>query len=336
DPILKRLEVEVENIDELPEMKAMSLQFALGKSYDDIKEYDKAFPHFIEGCRIKRSQFEYNADNQERTCKDIAEYFNEENISRLSGGTTPSDRPIFVLGMPRSGTTLVETILASHPAVYGAGELYDLLKVANQPKLGAKSEGFPISMQGLTADDVKEMGERYLVGLRKHNDDAKRVTDKMPANYMALGLIHLMLPEAKIVHVMRNPADICLSNFTKNFHNSQLHSYDLVEMGRNYVSYAKLMEHWRAVLPEGSFYEVQYEQLVTDPDKQSRSLVEYCGLEWNDACLTPHKTERGVKTASVTQVRQPVYTDSVERWRRYEKYLQPLLETLGDYAPVAK
>ncbi len=336
DPILKRLEAEVEKIDELTESKAMSLQFALGKSYDDVKEYDRAFPHFIEGCRIKRSQFEYNIETQEKTCKNISEFFVEETFNRLKGGASPSDRPIFVLGMPRSGTTLVETILASHPDVYGAGELYDLLKVANQPKLGVKSEGFPISMQGLTADDVKEMGERYLSGLMKYNRDAKRVTDKMPANYMAVGLIHLMLPEAKIVHVMRNPADICLSNFTKNFHNSQLHSYDMVEMGRYYVSYAKLMEHWRKVLPAGSFYEVQYEQLVADAEVQSRSLVEFCGLEWDEACLTPHKTERGVKTASVAQVRQPVYTSSVERWRRYEKHLQPLIEALGEYAPAGK
>jgi hypothetical protein len=134
---------------------------------------------------------------------------------------------------------------------------------------------------------------------------------------------------------MRNSADICLSSFTKNFNNSQLHSYDLVEMARFYVNYAKLIEHWREVLPEGSFYEVQYEQLVANPEEETRKLVEFCGLEWDDACLSPHKTERNVKTASITQVRQPIYTSSVERWRRYETHLKPLLDALGKYAPTA-
>jgi tetratricopeptide (TPR) repeat protein len=335
DQILKRLEDEAEKMEDLPETKAMSLHFALGKSYDDIGEYERGFPHFLEACRIKRSKIEYNPDNHDLSCSNIRKFFTKENIGRLQGGARPSDLPIFVLGMPRSGTTLVETILASHPEVHAAGELHDILRIANQPKLGVKSEGFPISMQGLTNDDVKEMGERYLAKLRKHDEDAKRITDKMPANFMALGLIHLMLPEAKIIHLMRNSADCCLSSFTKNFNNSQLHSYDLTEMARFYVNYAKLIEHWRQVLPEGSFYEVQYEQLVADPEPETRKLVEYCGLEWNDACLTPHKTERNVKTASITQVRQPIYTSSVERWKRYEKYLKPLLDALGEYAPTA-
>ena len=335
DAILKKLEEEAENIDEFPETKAMSLHFALGKSYDDIGEYERAFPHFLEACRLKRSKIEYNADNHDLTCRNIRNFFTGTNINRLKGGARPSDLPIFVLGMPRSGTTLVETILASHPDVYAAGELHDILRIANQPKLGVKSEGFPISMQGLTKEDIKEMGERYLAKLRKHDKNARRITDKMPANFMALGLIHLMLPEAKIVHIMRNSADCCLSSFTKNFNNSQLHSYDLTEMARFYVNYARLMEHWRTVLPENSFYEVQYEQLVAEPEPETRRLVEYCGLAWNDACLTPHKTERNVKTASITQVRQPIYTSSVERWKRYEKYLKPLFDALGEYAPTA-
>jgi hypothetical protein len=236
--------------------------------------------------------------------------------------------------MPRSGTTLVETILASHPQVFAAGELNDLLRIANQPKPGVLSEGFPLSMQGLTAEDLKKMGSRYVAGLRKHSTVAGRITDKMPANFMALGLIHLMLPNAKVLHVQRNPADICLSGFTRHFNsNSQLHSYDLREMGLFYVDYARLMEHWRQVLPEGAFLDVRYEELVAEPEENTRAILEYCGLDWDDACLTPHKTKRTVKTASVTQVREPVYTTSVERWRRYEQHLGPLFEALGEYAP---
>lgn len=333
DPTLTRLEAEAEKIAEMPRTKAMSLHFALGKAYDDIKAYDKSFPHFLKACRIKRSTIQYDANNHDLACKNIRKFFSKETIERFSGAGDTSDLPIFVLGMPRSGTTLTETILASHPDVFGAGELHDLLRIANQPKFGVVSEGFPISMQGLTKDDLTKMGTRYVEGLRKHDTNAKKITDKMPANYMALGLIHLMLPKAKIVHIMRNSADICLSAFTKNFNNSQHHSYDLVEMARYYVNYELLMEHWRKVLPEGSFYEVQYERLVANPEDESRKLIEFCGLEWNEACLTPHKTERNIKTASVTQVRQPVYTSSVERWRRYEKHLQPLLEALGKYAP---
>ena len=156
----------------------------------------------------------------------------------------------------------------------------------------------------------------------------------MPANFLAVGLIHLMLPNAKIVHIKRNAADICLSCFTKLFNHSQYHSYDLTELGRYYANYAKLMEHWRNVLPAGAFLEVQYEELVADKEAQTRRLIEYCGLEWNDACLESHKNERSIKTASVTQVRQPMYTTSVERWRPYEKHLQPLFAALGEYAPT--
>lgn len=333
DPLIARLEEESRDLATMSPTRAMSLHFALGKVYDDLKEYDKAFPHFLKGCQIKRARVDYSADRHERMCLDIQRYFNSEAIERLRGGGDPSDLPIFVLGMPRSGTTLVETILASHPNVFPAGELHDLLRIANNPKIGVRSEGFPLSMQGLTRDDLTKMGERYLANLRKHSAEARKITDKMPANFLALGLIHLMLPNAKIVHVMRNAADICLSSFTKNFNNSQVHSYDLTEMGRFYVDYARLMEHWRRVLPRGAFYEVQYEELVADPEAQSRQLVDFCGLDWHDACLTPHKTERTVKTASVAQVREPVYTSSVERWRRYEKHLKPLFDALGEYAP---
>lgn len=334
DPLVARLEQEAIKIPTLTPTRALSLHFALGKVYDDLKDYDRAFSHFQEGCRIKRQTISYSSERHSLLYRNIATFFNAETMTRLGGAGDPSDLPIFVLGMPRSGTTLVETILASHPQVYAAGELHDLLRIANQPKPGVQSEGFPLSMQGLTADDLTRMAERYVTGLRKHSAEAGRITDKMPANFMALGLIHLMLPNAKVIHVQRNPADICLSAFMKNFNsNSQLHSYDLREMGLFYVDYARLMEHWRQVLPEGAFFDIRYEELVAEPEQHTRALLAYCGLDWNDACLTPHKTRRTVKTASVTQVREPVYTSSVERWRRYEKHLEPLLAALGEYAP---
>ncbi|HSH13907.1 MAG TPA: sulfotransferase, partial [Desulfurivibrionaceae bacterium] len=247
----------------------------------------------------------------------------------------PSPLPIFVLGMPRSGTTLTEQIIASHPLVHGAGELPDLLELANHPREGAV-EGYPLSLQGLTRSDLVDLGEKYVRGLQARNPAAQRITDKMPANFNCLGLIHLMLPNAKIIHVRRNPVDTCLSGFTRLFNKSQHQSYDLAEIGRYYRNYAELMAHWRRVLPAGAFYEIQYEELVADNENQARALLEYCGLEWHEACLESHKTSRNIRTASVTQVRQPIYQSSVERWRKYEKHLGPLLEALGDLVPSGR
>jgi len=334
DPSLARLEAEAEKIDTLPPTKALSLHFSLGKAYDDLKEYDKAFPHFIAGCRLKRARIEYDADDFDRACANIRSFFSRETIERLRGAGDPSDVPIFVLGMPRSGTTLTETIIASHPDVHGAGELHDLLAIAGKPRENGESPGYPVSLQDITHADLTAMGARYVAGVRARNAEALHITDKMPANFLAVGLIHLILPNAKIIHIKRNAADICLSGLNKLFHtNTQLHSYDMTEMGHYYVNYARLMEHWREVLPADAFYEVQYEELVADKEAQTRKLIDYCGLEWNDACLESHKTSRSIKTASITQVRQPVYTSSVERWRHYENYLGPLLEALGEYAP---
>lgn len=332
DANLRALEKQAEQLAGMSETKALSLHFSLGKSYDDIKEHERAFPHFLEGCRLKRKRIQYNADDNTKACANIQNYFTAETIESLRGEGETSDLPIFVLGMPRSGTTLTEQILASHPDVYGAGELPDLLYLAAHPK-SEPTEGFPLSMRGLTPDDLAAMGARYVAGLRERAPASRCITDKMPANFFCVGLIHLMLPNARIVHVNRNPVDTCLSGFTRLFNKSQYHSYDLAEIGRYYRNYADLMDHWRAVLPQGAFLDVQYEDMVADNEGQARRLLDYCNLEWNDACLDFHKTERNVRTASVTQVRQPIYSSSVERWRKYEQFLGPLLKELGDLVP---
>lgn len=332
DDNLAALLTAAEKLDSMPETRALSLHFALGKAHDDLKHYDEAFAHYQAGCALKRKRLNYSADNTDLVVDNIAALFSKDNIERLRGGGCDSELPIFVLGMPRSGTTLTEQIIASHPRVYGAGELNDLLDLACRGPEGKGTE-YPTALRDITPDGLRQLGEQYVARLRARNASADRITDKMPANFNCLGLIHLMLPRAKIIHVKRNPVDTCLSGFTRLFNRSQHHSYDLVEMGRYYRSYARLMEHWRAVLPAGAFYEVQYEELVADQEAQSRALIEYCGLEWDDACLQPHKTERSIRTASVTQVRQPVYNSSVERWRKYEPHLGPLLEVLGDLVP---
>lgn len=329
DENLAALQAAAATIDSMPATRALSLHFALGKAYEDLKEYDNAFPHFLEGCRLKRARIDYNGDNNRLVAENIRKMFSAERLDSLRGAGNPDDTPIFVLGMPRSGTTLTETIIASHPDVHGAGELPDLLHIIGQP-LGKPPLGYPLSIGNLTKDDLARMADQYLRQIRTRAPDARHITDKMPANFLGVGMIHLMLPNAKVVHVRRNPIDTCVSAFTRLFNKSQHQSYDLRELGRYYRDYLAIMAHWREVLPAGSFYEIQYEDLVANQEEESRKLLAFCGLEWNDACLDPHKTERTVKTASVTQVRQPVYKTSVERWRVYEKYLGPLLEELGD------
>lgn len=323
----------IENdLSSLPEGQRMSFHFALGKCYDDMKNPALAFPHFLAGCQAKRAQLDYDEARILQQFDDLIEIFSTDNIQRLQGSGNASGVPIFVLGMPRSGTTLTEQIIASHPAVFGAGELPDLHLTAAQ-NTASEPKRFPDNLRNLDATTLTQWGSDYLNALRTRAPSAAHITDKMPANFFMLGLIHLMLPNAKIIHVNRNPVDTCLSCFTRLFRGKQEHTYDLAELGRYYVQYSKLMQHWRMVLPAGSFFDVQYEDIVADKEAAARSLIEYCGLEWDAACLNFHETVRPVRTASVTQVRQPIYTSSVERWRPYQAFLTPLLEALGEWQP---
>ena len=314
--------------------KQISLHYALGKSFDDLQEWDKAFLHFMEGARLKRAKLNYDAEADSTRTRRIAEVMGSSFMDALRGAGDPSHVPVFVLGMPRSGTTLTEQILASHPDVHGAGELRDLMEVVQQPVPSQLFEPFPENLARLTPDRLTEWGNEYVRRLRERAPEAKRITDKMPANYLALGLIPLMLPNAKIVHVKRNPVDTCVSCFTRLFNRQQEATYDLAELGRHYANYARLTEHWRQALPKESFLEVQYEDIVADMEGQARRLIDWCGLEWSSSCLAFHENKRSIRTASVTQVRQPIYNSSVERWRHYEPFLEPLFAGLGEFAPA--
>lgn len=332
DPLIALLALEAAKPPQSEESQ-IALQFALGEVYDRTGEPDRAFPHFAEGCRLKRQRLKYDAAATDRFFDSIASVFSPEFIRQHEGSGDPSDVPVFVLGMPRSGTTLVEQIIASHPDVHGAGELQDLGAVAHGPITGYDG-AFPEAMRALKSGILKEMGQKYISGLAKRSPESRRITDKMPSNFMYIGLIRLMLPRAKIVHVSRNPMDTCLSCFTRVFTGDHLDfTYDLAELGRYYRGYARLMAHWRRILPAGSFYDIQYEDLVGDIDSEARRLVEYCGIGWDDNCLAFYNTKRNVRTASVTQVRQPIYNSSVQRWRKYERFLGPLIEALGDTLP---
>ena len=235
--------------------------------------------------------------------------------------------------MPRSGTTLVEQIIASHPMVHGAGELKTLNDVVLTVR-GPDGNVIPypefvpaLDAAAITADRraLCRLGAR--ARCPKGTED-ERVTDKMPSNYYFAGLIHLALPNAKIIHTIRDPVDTCISCFSKLFSAEQNHTYDLAELGRYYKRYERLMAHWRRVLPQGRILDVRYEDVVADLESQARRIIAHCGLPWDDRCLSFHETERPVRTASATQVRQPIYTSAVGRWRVYEEFLAPLLAEL--------
>jgi tetratricopeptide (TPR) repeat protein len=332
DTNLLALEAMSINSDHLTHEKQISLHYALGKCYDDLGEFDKAFPHFLAGAELKRKKLFYNAEADTVRTNQIIETFTPEYFASLQGAGNASKSPIFILGMPRSGTTLTEQIIASHPTVFGAGELHDFLNIANHLPSALEGQIYPDNLAGLTKESVTAWGDEYIERTRKLSADSF-ITDKMPANYMALGLISLALPNAKIIHVKRNPIDTCLSCFTRLFNRHQDATYDLAEIGKHYMNYIRIMDHWRSVLPADSFIEVQYEDIVADMEGEAKRLISALGLKWDAACLSFYKNKRKIRTASVTQVRQPIYSSSVERWRHYEKHLDPLLSELQSVLP---
>jgi hypothetical protein len=228
--------------------------------------------------------------------------------------------------MPRSGSSLVEQILASHPRCYGAGES-TVFNDAVRSILD-RDQRFPESAPTLTAEQLRQIGGRHAAAMSAIAPKAERVVDKTLGNFAYAGMIHLALPNARIVHVQRNAADTCVSCFSKLFATEFRYSYDLGELGRYYRAYTATMEHWRRVLPPDVMLDVQYEDLVADLETHARRIVTHCGLEWDDACLSFHKTERAVRTYSATQVRRPIYRSAINRWRVYEKHLEPLLREL--------
>jgi hypothetical protein len=230
--------------------------------------------------------------------------------------------------MPRSGTTLLEQILGSHPRVRPTGER-DTFQKAVLTVTSPGAAEYPDFIPNVTPEQAGEIGAAYLESMRALTPVTDRFTDKLPANYIYAGLIHLALPHARIIHARRNPIDTCISCFSIKFTGFVPFAYDLAELGRYYRAYERLMDHWRNVLPPGCMLEVQYEDVVNDIEGQARRMVAYCGLEWDQACLAFHKLERAVLTASATQVRQPIYRSSIGRWREYGEQLRPLLDALG-------
>jgi len=309
------------------------LNFALAKAYDDVGRYDDAFRCMRDGNALKRRQVAYDETFVHGVYDRVRATFNREFIQSTPGTGFRSPLPVFVVGMPRSGTTLVEQILASHPSVYGAGELPNFNNLVDRMDVNfGHSVSYPEGVATLTPAELYDVGKQYVDGLRRLSPTAERITDKALSNFQFLGLIHLTLPDARIVHVMRDPMDTCLSCFSKLFATEQNFAYDLGELGRYYRKYAELMEHWRSVLPRDRMLEVRYENVIADLETEAQRLVDYCGLPWHPDCLAFHETRRPVRTASVTQVRRPVYRTSEGRWRVYRDHLGPLVEAVGHLA----
>jgi hypothetical protein len=322
---MRKLESELAS---LPPPQRIYLHFALGKAYDDLGDAEAAFTHLNAGNTLKRRTNGYDESKALALFERIGRTFDPAFLADARVGIADA-APIFVIGMPRSGTTLVEQIISSHPDVGAAGEISVMNDIARA--LGR----FPEIVRTLGGDDLSRVGEEYVRRLHAYAPDAARVTDKTPSNMFFVGFIHLVLPNAKIVHVRRDPVDTCLSCYSQLFTREQGYAFDLGELGRYYRAYHHLMQHWRDVLPKERMLDVRYEDVVADTEGEARRLLAYCGLEWDERVLLFHQNQRAVGTASASQVRQPIYKTSVARWRRYETHLRPLLDALGDLAPPA-
>ncbi|WP_128971186.1 tetratricopeptide repeat-containing sulfotransferase family protein [Bradyrhizobium tropiciagri] len=338
DPHLVAMEALAAKSERLSKTDRMQIDFALGKAYADLQDYPRSFRHLHAGNAAKRATIGYDETAAFALFDHIERIFVPDMIEAKSGGGDLSQVPIFVVGMPRSGTTLIEQIIASHPMVHGAGELQTLHDVVRTVRgTDGCTIPYPEFVPALDEAALRQIGRDYVARLgeiarREASTTVQRVTDKMPSNYYFLGLIHLALPQAKIIHAVRDPVDTCVSCFSKLFSAEQNHTYDLGELGRYYRRYERLMAHWCRVLPAGSVLDVRYEDVVGDLESQARRIIAHCGLPWDDRCLSFHRTERPVRTASATQVRKPIYRSAVGRWRVYEDQLEPLLTALGGRA----
>jgi tetratricopeptide (TPR) repeat protein len=321
DADLASLQALARDFAALPVKKQIDLSFALAKACEDIGRCDEAIHHLLAGNALKRRQISYDEAAALGGLDDIVESFTPELMRSLEGAGESSSAPVFIVGMPRSGTTLIEQILASHPDTFGGGEL---------PTLSAIAAGImPNKAVHISADSLRRAGARYVAEIARLAPHAARITDKMPSNFRFAGLIHLMLPNARIIHAVRNPLDTCFSCFSKLFADGQYQTYDLAELGRYYRRYQRVMEHWRRLLPAGRILEVRYEDVVTDLEGQARRIIAHCGLAWHDRCLAFHETDRPVHTASALQVRQPLYEHAIGRARPFIRFLQPLIDAIS-------
>lgn len=328
-PWVKQMESVYPRRDALSAAQRCYLEFAMGKVLESLGRYDEAFAAYRTGNELfyRESAFDEAAD----------EHWFTDTMARFTAGlfAQPADAagavaadqrvPVFIVGMARSGTTLIEQILASHPDLYGAGELTVFDEVVQGVQLPPPDspDWEPLRPQ------LRALGQAYLDRVWAFSPNSRYISDKLPGNFRHLGLLHLMLPNAKIVHCLRDPMDACVSCYTMHFRVGHEYAYDLGTLGRYHLRYRRLMEHWQRVLPPGTILDLRYEDMIDNPEREARRLMAYMGLPWDPACLRFYENKRAVSTASLTQVRKQIYSSSQGRWRRFEKQLSPLLEILG-------
>ena len=326
NPHLKIMENKIKD-QSLNNFQKIELYFGLGKAYEDIKNYKKSFENYKLGNKIKRDAIKYQINDDVKLFENIKKSFSNINFQNLENVGNKSNKMIFILGMPRSGTTLVEQIIANHKNVYGAGELRDLTQIIKENFLVNDKIKFPEKFNIKDQNFFSNMGTKYLENLDRYNTNKNYITDKAPLNFKWIGLIKLILPKSKIIHCTRDPKDTCLSLF-KNFFEGELNfSYNLEEAGKYYKLYQNLMEFWKQLLPD-FIYDISYEKLVENQEPESRKLLDFCNLDWDKNCLTFYKNKRGIVTASFAQARKPIYKNSVKSWQKYKGELLPLFNTL--------
>jgi tetratricopeptide (TPR) repeat protein len=330
DPHVAMLEKLAPQAAKLAGAEQTRFWFSIAKAREDVGRYDEAFAAYEQGNRLKRATVKYNEKKSQEVMQDVIDRFDASLFKKNKGAGFKDETPVFIIGMPRSGTTLLEQIISSHSAVHGAGELRDLGEALGemQPEL-AKGASYMDWLSGADKNSLAAAGEAYIRRLRGYDAKALRITDKMPGNFFYAGLILKILPGAKIIHSVRNPLDTCFSNYSRLFKDTMPFAYDLTELGHYYNSYRQMMDHWKNTLPAGSILDVNYEDVVEDLEGQSRRLIDFCGLNWESACLDFHNNKRPVKTASAAQVSQPIYKSSVARWERFAQHLGPLQKAIG-------
>ena len=305
------------------------LRFALGAAHDRAGAFDAAFAHFAAGNALKGKSGTFDVSDFTAIVGRQIDVCTADFFDRRKSWGRDSERPVFIVGMPRSGTTLVEQIVSSHPAIFGAGELEEFRALALDLPAALGTDAPAAECAALIDREMAQrLAGRYLAHLDSLAPDATRVTDKMPGNFQRLDLVALLFPGARVIHCRRDPLDVCLSCYFHDFSQGHSYTYDLAELGAYYRQYERLMDHWRAVLPL-AMMDVAYEELIADQEAVSRRLVEFCAVPWDDACLNFHQSVRSVFTSSMWQVRQPLYGTSVGRWRHYDSHLGPLKSALG-------
>jgi len=334
DPHLRLLEEVLQHKKQFNVFEATRYHFAYGKALDDIGEYDKAFNQYNLGNQLQSKLIPYDQTNQDEIVNKTIETFNSNFINKLKPEPSINETnqtPIFIVGMPRSGTSLIEQILDTHSSVYGAGELKALSDCIENNVTKDSNEKTLDFIAQAKQSFFKNIGNDYLNKVWELSPKSKFISDKMPANFFNLGLIYLALPNAKIIHAMRDPMDSCFSNYSRLFRDDMRFTYSQETIGNHYKSYHTIMEHWKKVLPNDFICDMQYEEMVDDTEKEAKRLTSFLGLEWDPNCLKFYDNKRNVKTASMMQVRKPIYKTSLARWKNFAKHLKPLYNKVKSF-----